>query len=117
MNWYLKVLKNYAGFSGRAQRTEYWMFCLFNILIAIALGVIEGLIGTMGVISIIYNLAIIIPSLAVFVRRLHDTNRSGWWFFIALVPIIGAIVLLIFLVQDSQPGDNQYGPNPKTLSE
>lgn len=115
MNWYLKVLKNYAGFGGRAQRMEYWMFCLFNTIFAISIMVVEGFIGSPGVVYAIYTLGVLIPSLAVLFRRLHDTNRSGWWILIGLVPLIGAIVLLVFLVQDSQPGENQYGPNPKGL--
>ena len=113
MSWYLEVLKKYAVFSGRARRKEYWMFFLFNIIITFVLSIIEGILGSPGIISAIYCLAVLIPGLAVFVRRLHDTNRSGWWFFIGLIPLIGAIVLLVFMVQDSTPGDNQYGANPK----
>ena len=119
MNWYLEVLKKYAVFGGRARRKEYWMFALINGIIAFALGLIEGLASDKsstdpGVLGIIYGLAVFIPSIAVAVRRLHDTDRSGWWLLIALIPLIGAIVLIVFLVFDSQPGDNQYGPNPKT---
>jgi uncharacterized membrane protein YhaH (DUF805 family) len=113
MNWYLDVLKKYAVFNGRARRTEYWMFFLFNIIIAIVLAVIEGIIGSPGVLGLIYGLAVLLPGIGVSIRRLHDTNRSGWWLLIGLVPVIGAIVLLVFFVQDSQPGENQYGPNPK----
>jgi uncharacterized membrane protein YhaH (DUF805 family) len=114
MNWYLEVLKKYAVFSGRARRKEYWMFALFNIIISFVLGFIEGLAGGPGALAGIYSLAVLIPSLAVSVRRLHDTDRSGWWLLIALIPLIGALVLLVFVVQDSQPGENQYGLNPKT---
>ena len=89
------------------------MFVLFNIIISLVLGSIEGLAGGPGVLAGIYCLAVLLPGIAVSVRRLHDTNRSGWWMLIALVPLVGAIVLLVFMVQDSQPGDNQYGPNPK----
>ncbi len=113
MNWYLQVLKKYAVFSGRARRKEYWMFVLFNTIIVFVLGFVEGLFGGPGIIANIYSLAVLIPSIAVFVRRLHDTGRSGWWFFIGFVPLVGAIVLLVFMVKDSDPGDNQYGPNPK----
>ena len=118
MNWYLAVLKKYAVFSGRAQRKEYWMFFLFNIIIAILLGIIEVVIGISpdadeSILANIYSLAILLPSLAVSVRRLHDIGRSGWWLLIGLIPLIGAIVLLVFAVQDGQPGPNQYGPNPK----
>ena len=118
MNWYLTVLKKYAVFSGRACRKEYWMFVLFSFIITFALGFIEGIAGigpeNVSFLAIIYGLAVLIPGLAVSVRRLHDTNRSGWWLLIGLVPLIGAVVLLVFTVQDGQSGDNQYGPNPKT---
>jgi uncharacterized membrane protein YhaH (DUF805 family) len=113
MDWYLKVLKNYFGFSGRARRKEYWMFFLFNVLVAIGLGIIEALIGTGGLIGALYSLAVLIPGIAVTVRRLHDTSRTGWWVLIVFVPLVGALILLIFMVLDSQPGDNEYGPNPK----
>ena len=119
MNWYLEVLKKYAVFSGRARRKEYWFFVLFNIIISIVLAVIDGVTGSfspeagMGLLGGIYTLALLIRGIAVSVRRLHDTERSGWWLLIALVPLIGAIVLLVFMVQDSKPGQNQYGPNPK----
>jgi uncharacterized membrane protein YhaH (DUF805 family) len=113
MNWYLEVLKKYAVFDGRARRTEYWMFVLFSVIIAIVLGVVEGIVGGPGVLGALYGLAVLVPSLAVGARRLHDTNRSGWWLLIGLVPVIGVIVLLVFMVADSQPGSNQYGPNPK----
>jgi uncharacterized membrane protein YhaH (DUF805 family) len=114
MNWYLDVLKKYAVFSGRARRTEYWMFLLVNLVIAFVLGIIEVMIGTGGILAAIYSLAVLIPSIAVTVRRLHDTGRAGWWILIVLIPAIGAIVLLIFMVLDSQAGSNEYGPNPKT---
>jgi len=114
MNWYLDVLKNkYATFDGRARRKEYWMFFLFNILVAIGLGIVEALIGTAGLIGGLYGLAVLIPGIAVTVRRLHDTSRSGWWILIVLIPAVGTLILLIFMVLDSQPGDNAYGPNPK----
>ncbi len=112
MNWYLEVLKKYAVFTGRAHRTEYWMFFLFNFIIAIVLGVIDGVLGT-AILGLIYSLAVLIPGIAVGVRRLHDTNRTGWWLLIGLVPLIGFIVLIVFFVQDSQEGSNDYGPNPK----
>lgn len=118
MNWYIDAWKNYANFQGRARRKAYWMFALFNIIAIILLGVIEGVIGIRahsgyGILSGLYSLAIILPGLAVAVRRLHDTGRSGWWLLIGLVPLVGPIVLLVFCVQDSQQGTNQYGPNPK----
>ena len=92
------------------------MFVLFNTIIAIVLGVVEGVLGGPGIVGILYGLAVLIPGLAVAVRRLHDTDRSGWWMLIVLVPVIGAIVLLIFMVQDSKPGQNQYGANPKVVT-
>ncbi|MBW2186194.1 MAG: DUF805 domain-containing protein [Deltaproteobacteria bacterium] len=113
MEWYLAVLKNYAGFSGRARRKEYWMFLLFNMIIAVVLGFIEGLFGSPGILGSIYSLAVLVPSIAVSMRRLHDTGRSGWWMLIGFVPLIGAIVLLIFFVQDSMQSSNQYGSSPK----
>lgn len=117
MNWYLAVLKKYTVFVGRARRAEYWYFALVNVLIALALTVIDSLTGMYvhgyGLLNSLYTLAVLIPSIAVTVRRLHDTARSGWWVLISLVPLAGAIVLLVFTVQDSQPGENQYGPNPK----
>lgn len=119
MNWYIGVLKKYAVFSGRAQRSEFWYFVLFNVIITgvlswidRALGATIGSMGT-GILSSLYSLAVLIPSIAVGVRRLHDTDRSGWWLLIGLIPIIGWIVLIVFYVQDSQPGENKYGPNPK----
>jgi len=118
MGWYLEVLKNYAVFSGRASRREYWMFVLVNIIIAFILGFIDSAIGLMsetgyGLLSSIYTLAILVPSIAVAVRRLHDTDRSGMWYLIAFVPIIGPIALLFFCVQEGHAGMNQYGEYPQ----
>ncbi len=113
MEWYLTVLRKYAEFSGRARRKEYWFFVLFNIIISFVLGFVDGFAGLGGVLGGIYALAVLIPSIAVGVRRLHDTGRSGWWLLIGLVPIIGVIVLIVFMVGDSESGSNQYGPNPK----
>jgi uncharacterized membrane protein YhaH (DUF805 family) len=113
MEWYISVLQQYAVFEGRASRTEYWMFSLFNLLIAIALGFLESIIGTGGAIYGLYALLILIPSIAVTVRRLHDTSRSGWWLLIAFLPLIGTIILLVLLVLDSATENNNYGANPK----
>jgi len=119
MNWYLEVLKKYAVISGRSRRKEYWYFALFNLIISIVLGIIDGVTGSfspeagMGLLGGIYTLAVLIPSIAVGVRRLHDTNRSGWWLLISLIPLIGMIVLIVFLATDSKPEENQYGVNPK----
>lgn len=113
MEWYLKVLKNYVGFGGRARRKEYWMFTLFSFIITLILTIIESLVDLTDILTGLYALAVLLPSLAVSVRRLHDTGRSGWWLLIALLPLIGAIILLVFTCQDSQPHDNEYGENPK----
>ena len=117
MDWYQKVLKNYAGFSGRARRKEYWMFALCHWVILFVLGVLAGVTGMdmLFAVPVLYALATLSPAFAVSIRRLHDTGRSGWWVLIGLVPIVGPIVLLVFTVQDSQPGPNEYGPNPKQL--
>jgi uncharacterized membrane protein YhaH (DUF805 family) len=122
MNWYIAVLKKYAVFSGRARRKEYWYFILFNCIITLVLYGIDGMTGTInsslggGLLGGIYALAVLIPGIAVLVRRLHDTGRHGGWVLLALLPFIGAIVLLIFTVQDSKPGGNQYGDNPKEVA-
>lgn len=116
MNWYIDVLKKYTVFSGRAHRQEYWMFILFNIIISLAIAFVEQIAGIPGIFSVLYTLAVLLPSIAVGIRRLHDTDRSGWWLLIALVPILGALVLLVFFVQDSKAGSNEYGPNPKTAA-
>jgi uncharacterized membrane protein YhaH (DUF805 family) len=127
MNWYFEVIKKYAVFSGRARRKEYWMFVLVNFVIAIGLGILVGIATSMdrnshtslatvfNCISSLYSLAILLPSLGVFVRRLHDIGKSGWWFFIGFIPLIGEIWLLVLMCTDGQPGSNQYGPNPKEV--
>ena len=108
INYYVEVLKKYAVFSGRACRKEYWYFILFNAIASIVFAVIGNILGIGNNIMRIYNLAVLIPGIAVGVRRLHDTNRSGWWL---LVPIAN----FIFWVQNSQNGDNKYGSNPKQV--
>ncbi len=108
-NWYFAVLKKYAVFAGRARRKEYWMFVLINFLVAVGLGIAEGLAGTNGLISNLYSLAVLVPGIAVGVRRMHDTDRSGWWL---LLPFVN----LVFLCQDSTPGANRFGPNPKGIA-
>lgn len=119
MGWYLTVLRKYAEFDGRARRREYWGFVLVNFFIVLLLAVPDTLLGLatpgtgIGVLTAIYVLAVAIPWLAVTVRRLHDVGRSGWWALIGLVPYLGAIVLLVFALFNSQPGDNEFGPNPK----
>ncbi|WP_167409856.1 DUF805 domain-containing protein [Pseudomonas sichuanensis] len=105
---YLEVLKKYAVFKGRARRKEYWMFVLFNLLITIAIGYLDNVLGTKPLLSLVYTLAVMIPGIAVAVRRMHDSNHSGWWL---LVPIAG----LVFLFKDGTPGNNRFGPSPKGL--
>jgi uncharacterized membrane protein YhaH (DUF805 family) len=111
-------LRQYVGFTGRARRSEYWWFFLFTILVSIVAGVLDSILGTMnddtnvGVIGTIASLALLLPSIAVAIRRLHDTSRSGWWILIGLIPIVGWIILIVFYCQDSH-GDNKYGPSPK----
>ena len=117
MEYYLKALKNYANFSGRARRKEYWLFTLWNIVIyfvLLILGSMAGFLpeGAEGALGGLYMLVVLIPGLAVFVRRMHDTGRSGWWFFLNFVPF-GAIVVIVFLAQDSNPDTNKFGENPK----
>jgi len=111
MEHFIGAFKRYADFSGRATRTQYWMFVLFYLISYVVLAVIDINVGT-KVLAIIFGLVAFFPSIGVAARRLHDTGRSGWWQLIGLIPIIGAIVLIVFLVQDSH-ADNQYGPNPK----
>ena len=122
MNWYLKVLKQYADFNGRARRKEFWMFSLFNFLIAfvlmlamiaLTLTLKPALIIVGYIIYVCYLLAIFIPGLAVAVRRLHDIGKSGWYYLIGCIPLVGGIILLVWFCQDSQPGANEYGSNPK----
>ena len=130
MKWFLKCLKQYADFSGRARRREYWFFQLFNliffIVIILGLGLIANALGAnnsitpefglntiIGLLIIFYVLALTIPSIAVTIRRLHDTGNSGWMLFISLIPLIGPIWLFILYVKNSQPGENKWGTNPK----
>ena len=115
MNWYLGCWKKYVEFSGRARRQEFWMFALFNFLASLATGIVDAILGTGGMLNGLYSLAVLIPSFAVTARRLHDTDRSGWWQLIALIPLIGFIILLVFLCSDSKPGENRFGANPKGM--
>ncbi|WP_226657145.1 DUF805 domain-containing protein [Pseudalkalibacillus hwajinpoensis] len=113
MNWYLKVLKNYVNFQGRARRKEYWMFTLFNIIISVVLTLVETVADISPFLTGIYSLFILLPGLAVTVRRLHDTGRSGWWILIGLIPLIGSIVILVFTCLESEREENRFGSNPK----
>ena len=120
MKYYVdEVFNKYAEFSGRARRSEYWYFILFNVLVGIALGIIDSVLfgHRMNVFSSLYNLFVFVPSLAVAVRRLHDIGKSGWWWLIMLIPIIGWIWFIILMATDSVPGKNQYGPYPKEVKE
>jgi len=113
MEWYLKVMRdNYANFSGRARRSEYWYFTLFNVLAIILLALLGLVTGIFFVFYLVYIIAMIIPSLAVSVRRLHDTGKSGWFILLGLVPL-GGLVLLVFYCIEGDRGPNEYGPDPK----
>ena len=123
MNWYLKCLKQYFDFSGRARRKEYWLFCLFNLIIAYILNVIDSAIGLtfpvgiveLGILSVIYSLLLFIPGLAVCVRRLHDIGKSGWFYLIGLIPLVGAIIVLIWFCKEGEHKTNKWGPDPKNI--
>jgi len=106
------VLTQYVTFSGRARRSEYWWFYLAYVIASFAAGIIDAVIRT-SVFAIIVGLGLLLPTLAVGVRRLHDIGKSGWWLLIGLIPLVGGIVLLVFACRDSQPGTNQWGPSPK----
>jgi uncharacterized membrane protein YhaH (DUF805 family) len=120
MDWMLMPLRRYAEFSGRSRRKEYWMFVLFQIIVVVVLGIVEGALGLTGMVAGAYGpltalfwLAVLIPGIAVGIRRLHDTDRSGWWLLLAFVPIIGAIVLIVFFASDGTNGSNRFGADPK----
>ena len=122
MHWLTGPITKYAVWKGRATRSEYWYFILITTLITVGLTMIDLAVGTydeetnQGLISGLFSLFIFLPSIAVFVRRLHDAGRSGWWFWVLLVPLVGLIVILVFFCTDSQEEANQYGPNPKDLA-
>ena len=110
------VFTNYATFSGRARRSEYWYFFLFNFIVNLVLNTLSRLThgsAIIAIISVIYSLAVLVPSLAVVWRRLHDLGKSGAYFFFIFIPLAGPFILLYWLCQDSQPGESEYGPNPK----
>ncbi|MDF6044139.1 DUF805 domain-containing protein [Streptomyces sp. JH14] len=113
MHWYLDVLKKYAVFSGRARRQEFWMFILFHFIAAIIVVVLDVVLGTSFLIAI-YSLAVLLPILGVFVRRLHDTGRSGWWLLFWLVPLAGPITVIVFTCLEGDRSDNAHGPDPKS---
>jgi uncharacterized membrane protein YhaH (DUF805 family) len=113
MNYYFDVLKKYTVFEGRARRKEYWMFFLCNIVVVAVIWLIGGFALHTPLLNILYSLAVLLPQIAVSIRRLHDTDHSGWWLLVGLIPLIGTISLLVFFVTDSSPGQNRFGPNPK----
>lgn len=115
MAYYLDAWKNYFNFTGRATRLHYWMFVGFNLIAVFVLAFVDALLGMKvsgdtGVLSSLYILAVLIPGLAVAIRRLHDTGRSGWWFLIVFVPFVGSIILIVFFVLAGEPGVNRFGP-------
>mgnify|MGYP000879205894 CR=1 FL=1 len=114
IEWYLKVVRdNYANFEGRARRSEYWYFVLMNFLISIGFSILIMIANFFTYINALYSLAILIPSIAVGVRRLHDINKSGWYWLIIFIPLIGWIWLIILFATEGQYGPNQYGADPK----
>ena len=115
MNWYIKVLNQYFDFKGRARRTEYWMFTLVSVIISWSIIGFSLAIQSseLNILEDLYSLAVLIPSLAVSVRRLHDIGKSGWNLLLVLIPFIGAIILLVWMCEDSQHGTNKWGKNPK----
>jgi uncharacterized membrane protein YhaH (DUF805 family) len=112
MEHFTAAIQQFANFEGRNTRTQYWMFILFYVIFYIVCAVVDNILGK-PIISGLYSLVLLVPSIAAATRRLHDTGRSGWWQLIGLIPILGAIVLIVFLAQDSAAGDNEYGANPK----
>jgi uncharacterized membrane protein YhaH (DUF805 family) len=118
MNWYLAVLKNYVGFSGRARRMEYWMFALFNAIIFLALFilVLATRSSIFWILLVLYDLAVIVPSLAVTWRRIQDTGRHGLWILLGLIPIVGPIIVLVFTILPGTPGPNEFGPDPLAVA-
>jgi uncharacterized membrane protein YhaH (DUF805 family) len=112
--WKVVVLRRYAQFVGRAGRAEFWWFVLASFIISAVLNLLGQASDVLYVLGFVYSLAVLVPSIAVGVRRLHDTGRSGWWILIGLVPLVGLIVLIVFFAGQGHPGPNQYGPPPPT---
>ena len=111
IDWFVKCLKNYANFTGRARRKEYWFFTLVYLIGLIIAIIIDAILGTYALFAAIWILGLLVPSISVAVRRLHDTNRSGWFYLIQMIPIVGPVILLIFLATETIPQANQWG-NP-----
>ncbi|MGN0428418.1 MAG: DUF805 domain-containing protein [Agathobacter sp.] len=109
------VFTQYVGFNGRARRSEYWYFVLFNFIVSFVLSLLGNFVGFFSILGTIWSLAVLLPSLAVCIRRLHDIGKAWTWFLLVLIPLVGQIILIVFFCQDSQPGENQYGPNPKGM--
>ncbi|MNG93455.1 Inner membrane protein YhaI [compost metagenome] len=112
-DWFLKVVRdNYANFNGRARRKEYWMFFLANVLIGVVFGILGRVTSLFTYVSGLISLALLIPSIAVAVRRLHDTNKSGWFLLLALIPFVNLYVIYLLVIEGDR-GPNEYGPDPK----
>lgn len=122
MNWYLEVLKKYTVFNGRASRREYWMFFLFSFIFSVIAMVLDRVLGLTiesigyGPIYLFYGLGVLIPSIAVGIRRLHDTGRSGWYMLVSFIPCVGGIILLVLFATPGDVGENEYGPDPYSYS-
>ena len=117
--WKVVVLQRYAQFVGRASRAEYWWFFLANLIVLAVLGILSRVSTVFAILYVIYGLAVLIPGIAVAVRRLHDTNRSGWWLLLWFIPIVGFIIVIVFLATQGDPAPNRYGvppPNAPPLS-
>jgi uncharacterized membrane protein YhaH (DUF805 family) len=122
MKWYLKVLRNYTNFSGRARRQEYWMYTVFNLIFALVAMILDNILGTKitaagqtlpyGYVYMLYGLFVLIPGLAVLVRRMHDLGKSGWTVLLGIIPLVN-IILIVFAATAGTPGENKYGPDPK----
>ena len=119
LDYMLMPLRRYAEFGGRSRRKEYWYYTLFLIILSVVAAIIDAVLfgaeDGLGIVGIVLTLATLVPGIAVSVRRLHDTDRSGWWLLILLIPLIGVIVVIVFTVMDGTPGPNKFGPSPKGL--
>ncbi|MFE9632686.1 DUF805 domain-containing protein [Streptomyces sp. NPDC006463] len=115
MHYYTDVLKKYAVFAGRARRQEFWMFVLCNLVVEAVIVSLDLVLGTKGIIDAVYTLVILLPCIGLTVRRLHDTGRSGWWYLLVLIPLIGWIWLIVLMATEGQAGPNEYGPSPKAV--
>lgn len=117
VDFYMQALQNWNDFGGRARRSEYWYFTLGNIIISflITFGIGAVSESLAGIVSVLFSLLLIVPGIAVSIRRLHDTGKSGWFLLIGLIPFVGGIILIVFFATEGTPGSNQYGPNPKGM--